>query len=310
MSINTALYNGLSGLNSYGTALSVVSDNVSNANTTAFKSNSVRFGDMVNSYYATLTNDTEREGAGVSVMGFASDFGQGNIVDTSNWSDVAVSGSGYFAVEDSSGRAHYSRDGSFRLAGDEQTGVATTETVDGVDIQSTPMYDYLVNQQGYYVLDDQGNRITVQIRTDRSNITDPLIPVEMTSTVFSNYRVDGDGTIYGVNSGTGEEEAITNLAGEDFKLGLTVFSNENGLIREGSNLYTAGVDSGTATRNGDAGASPALYGNILDNSLEGSNVDLSKEMVDMIIYQAGFNANSKTITTSSSLLDTTIAMVR
>jgi flagellar hook protein FlgE len=117
--------------------------------------------------------------------------------------------------------------------------------------------------------------------------------------------VGTDGQVYGVDTTTGQEEPIT-----DAIVGLTVFSNQNGLIREGSNLYSEGADSGTATTNGDAGADPALFGNVLDNSLEGSNVDLSKEMVDMIIYQAGFNANSKTITTSSSLLDTTIAMVR
>jgi flagellar hook protein FlgE len=270
MSINTALYNGLSGLNSYGTALSVVSDNVSNANTTAFKSNSVRFGDMVNSYYATLTNDTEREGAGVSVMGFASDFGQGNIVDTSNWTDMSVSGDGYFEVLDGAIH-HYTRDGSFHIEVD----------ADGNGI--------LTSQQGYSVLGDDGaTPVTIPDYAD-----------------YSNFRVGTDGQVYGVDTTTGQEEPIT-----DAIVGLTVFSNQNGLIREGSNLYSEGADSGTATTNGDAGADPALFGNVLDNSLEGSNVDLSKEMVDMIIYQAGFNANSKTITTSSSLLDTTIAMVR
>lgn len=269
MSINTALYNGLSGLNSYGTALSVVSDNVANANTTSFKSNSVRFGDMVNSYYATLTNDTEREGAGVAIMGFASDFGQGNISDTSNWSDLAVSGNGYFELLD--GAIHrYTRDGNFRIEVDATTGTGT-----------------LTSQQGYSVLGSDG-------------VTPVTIPNYAN---YSQFRVGGDGQVYGVDTTTGLEAAIPTA-----QVGLTVFSNQNGLIREGSNIYTAGVDSGTATRN-DTGAE-ALYGDILDNSLEGSNVDLSKEMVDMIIYQSSFNANSKTITTSSSLLDTTVNMVR
>jgi len=39
-------------------------------------------------------------------------------------------------------------------------------------------------------------------------------------------------------------------------------------------------------------------------------VDLAKQMVDMIIYQASYNANSKTITTSSQMIDTSINMVR
>lgn len=300
MSINTALYNGLSGLNSYGTALSVVSDNVANANTTAFKSNSVRFGDMVNSYYATLSSDTEREGAGVSIMGFAADYGQGNIMGTENWSDVALSGEGYYAVEDTaSGNTYYTRDGSFRLAGNE-----FTDSVTAGAVTTTYTKDYLINQQGYQVLDSNGNPVEVTLSIiDNDAATDDL--------TYSDYRVGTDGTLYGVDN-TGMETALTNSDATgtpyDIKFGLTVFSNQNGLIRNGSNLYTAGVDSGTATRNdtGDA----ALYGKVLDNSLEGSNVDLSKEMVDMIIYQASFNANSKTITTSSSLLDTTINLVR
>jgi len=39
-------------------------------------------------------------------------------------------------------------------------------------------------------------------------------------------------------------------------------------------------------------------------------VDLAKEMVDMIIYQASYNANSKTITTCKDMIDATINMVR
>jgi len=95
MSINQAMYNGLSGLNGYSTAMSVVSDNIANANTTAFKSNSVRFGDMVNSYYSIFASGTQGSGVGVQVLGFSTDYAQGTLLDTSNWSDLAMSGEGF-----------------------------------------------------------------------------------------------------------------------------------------------------------------------------------------------------------------------
>jgi flagellar hook protein FlgE len=57
MGIN-AMYTGMTGLDTFGNALSIVSDNVANAATTAFKSNSARFGDLVSGYLATDYSDT------------------------------------------------------------------------------------------------------------------------------------------------------------------------------------------------------------------------------------------------------------
>ena len=270
MGISTALYNGLSGLTSYGTALSVTSDNVANANTTGFKSNSVRFGDMVNSYYATLANDTEREGAGVAIQSFASDFGQGNIMGTNSWTDLAVGGEGYFELVDGNNISHFTRDGSFHI---EMSGVN-----DGI----------LTSQQGYAVLDPTGNPVTIAGYD-----------------TYSKFRVGEDGQVYGVETLTGTEVPIAGA-----QVGLTVFTNQSGLIREGGNIFSAGPDTGTATKRAADGSNAELFGEMMDESLEGSNVDLAKEMVDMIVYQAGFNANSKTITTNSGLLDVTINMVR
>ena len=47
MSLSTAMYSGLSGLNSYGEAMSVVGDNISNLNTTGYKYSSVHFEDLM-----------------------------------------------------------------------------------------------------------------------------------------------------------------------------------------------------------------------------------------------------------------------
>jgi flagellar hook protein FlgE len=71
------------------------------------------------------------------------------------------------------------------------------------------------------------------------------------------------------------------------------------LKKEGGNLYSATLDSGAAYTNapGQGGT-----GTISSNSLEESNVDLATEFVNMIIYQNGYEANSKVITTTDQIL--------
>ncbi len=267
MGINTALYNGVSGLNSFASAISVVSDNISNANTTAFKSNSIHFGDMVNSYYSIFANDQEGEGIGSTVLGFTTNFAQGSFVTSASWSDLTVSGEGFFnVVNPDSGRTYYTRDGHFYL---DASG-------------------YLVNTQGHQV---QGAAGGVGGALGPILVADP--------TACTSIYVNTNGDLVTV--------AADGTATTEFNLLLTSFSNKNGLVRQGGNLYISGPDVGQSF---DNQTSPGIFGQIVDFTLEGSNVDMAKEMVDMIIYQASYNANSKTITTSKDLLDTAINMVR
>ena len=74
------MYTAISGLNTFSDALSVVSDNIANANTTAFKSNTLDFGDLVGGLMATDNVNTTAQGVGSTVLGVTSDFrtGYGN----------------------------------------------------------------------------------------------------------------------------------------------------------------------------------------------------------------------------------------
>lgn len=267
MSINQAMYNGLSGLNGFSTAMSVVSDNIANANTTAFKSNSVRFGDMVNSYYSIFASGIQGSGVGTQVLGFSTDYAQGTLLDTSNWSDLAMSGEGFFTLKNpvSTRLYYYSRDGSFNL---DKEG-------------------FLIDNHGYLVQGYEGGTSDL----DDIQIENP--------TDYVSIRVETNGDIVAVDN-----QGVAKVL---YTLGLSSFSNKNGLVRDGGNLYIKGPDVGLPFNNKD---NPELFGLVNDYSLEGSNVDLAKQMVDMIIYQASYNANSKTITTSSQMIDTSINMVR
>lgn len=84
------------------------------------------------------------------------------------------------------------------------------------------------------------------------------------------------------------------------RVAIAHFDNPSGLLDQGSNNYTASASSGEAVV-----ATPGDFsaGLIRSGSLEQSNVDLSKEFIDMIVTTTGFSAASRVITTSNRLLD-------
>jgi len=94
---------------------------------------------------------------------------------------------------------------------------------------------------------------------------------------------------------------------ELYALTLSTFTNEHGLRREGGNLFSETTESGPALT-GQAGS--AGKGTVDGNSLEMSNVDMATEFVRMITTQRGFQANTKVITTTDSMLGEVIAMKR
>jgi flagellar hook protein FlgE len=288
MSANSVLYTGASGLRSFAEAMSIVSDNVANANTTGYKANKALFGDLVSGYLSTQSTDLDRQGCGSGLSGIATNFGQGQFLSTDSWSHVAISGDGFFNAQmiDSTGNVVasapicYTRDGSFHV---DKNG-------------------YLVNSQGYAVLGGSG--------TSTPGGGDPggtpiKIEAAPTTPVYSNYSIDADGRIFGIpivpdpTTGSDPKQIGT--------IRISKFPNEQGLVRQGFNLYQQGPESGAAI-NGMANAGG--NGSLADNNIEASNVDLASEMVNMIIYQADYNANSKSVTAGNTMLETVINMVR
>jgi flagellar hook protein FlgE len=92
-----------------------------------------------------------------------------------------------------------------------------------------------------------------------------------------------------------------------YQITLYNFPSEQNLRREGNNLFSETAASGVPT-SGAAGT--GTFGTTESYSLEQSNVDLSREFVNMIATQRGFQANSKSITTVDTMLETIISMKR
>lgn len=88
---------------------------------------------------------------------------------------------------------------------------------------------------------------------------------------------------------------------------LADFYNPSGLTKMGQNLYAVSMNSGSPLV-GVAGSS--IRASIVSGTLEGSNVDLASEFTKMIIAQRGFEANSRLISTSDSIIGELINLKR
>ena len=116
---------------------------------------------------------------------------------------------------------------------------------------------------------------------------------------LQSVSVDRDGILTGRYS---NGQAI-----ELFQITLYDFVNKWDLRREGSNLFSQTLGSGEAT---PGAANNSGLGSISSNSLEQSNVDMATEFVKMITTERGFQANSKVITTTDSMLQQVVMMKR
>jgi len=113
MGVLSSLYTGVSGLKAQGEALSVVSDNIANANTTGFKASRAEFADLMSKNLKGILGGNQI-GRGTYVTAVNPILTQGNVDHTDKVTDLAINGDGYFQLAGSEG-VSYSRDGSFHF---------------------------------------------------------------------------------------------------------------------------------------------------------------------------------------------------
>lgn len=120
-----------------------------------------------------------------------------------------------------------------------------------------------------------------------------------TSGNIKTLKVEADGKIKGYYT-NGIQRTLGALA-------LATFENVDGLTKAGYNQFFATLESG-APRVGlpQTGTRGAVYA----STLEESNVDLAQQFVNMIMTQRGFQANSRSITTTDSMIEEVVNMKR
>ena len=130
----------LTGLQADTVALNTIGNNLSNLNTTAFKEQSTSFEDL---FYQQIgesgSNDPLQVGVGTKVSGTATSFVQGSMDTTSNSTDMALQGNGFFVVQQG-GVQSLTRAGNFQL---DSSGNLTT--VDGEQVMGYPAIGGVVN---------------------------------------------------------------------------------------------------------------------------------------------------------------------
>jgi len=127
----------VSGLKAYSEQISVISNNVANSGTTAYKASSVSFADLLNQSLSASAAATS--GSGVTVNDIVTSWTQGNTTSTESATDLTINGNGFFIVKSDSGTTYYTRAGSFSFDSDNTLVSATGLAVQG------------------YSLDDEGN---------------------------------------------------------------------------------------------------------------------------------------------------------
>ena len=143
---------------------------------------------------------------------------------------------------------------------------------------------FAYTRDGSFTVDQNGNMV------DSSGYTlDPQITIPQDATSIS---IASDGTVTVTQPGQTTPQQVGQIT-------ISNFINPNGLNSIGKNLMQPTLASGDPI---DGVPGTTGLGTIQQSSLEGSNVDMASEMVNMIVGQRAYEANSKTIQTCDQML--------
>lgn len=285
MALIGTLTAGVSALRTFGKGLEVIGNNIANINTTAYKTSQASFADAFSN---TLRNSAPgngtvssqpgiQVGTGVQLAAISTNFNQGALTTTGVTTDLGISGRGFFIVKDASSSAQFAtRDGSFRF--DDQ--------------------GFLVTQNGMRVQGATGAGLAAigDIQIGQA------LPV---GAELESVSIDRGGNLVEFYSdGT---SATTS------RVQLQNFNDTSALTREGNNLFSGLVAAGPLgggilSGNNNPGANG--LGGVQSGVLESSNVDLTAQFSELITTQRSFQAGSRLITVSDSILDDVVNLKR
>jgi flagellar hook protein FlgE len=115
MGLSASLYSGTSGLKAHGEDMTVIGNNISNVSTIGFKGSRMYFEDALSQQITTASGGGQ-VGRGVSVGSVMGDFSQGSLESTTEATDLAVGGNGFFMVSPAGQELnYYTRAGNFRF---------------------------------------------------------------------------------------------------------------------------------------------------------------------------------------------------
>lgn len=214
------------------------------------------------------------------------------------------------------------------------TKVSNTEytvAATGVYSGTTLLDDITATMNGTLTFDEATGKLTADTKMELSvtgSDSFTVNPIEVdfseitavgTETTIDSARgtYDGKGTgkKVGVMTSVGINTAGEVVAAYDNgdneiigKIAVATFPNPSGLEKVGENMFRATLNSGEF--NGLGEDITATGGTFSPGVLEMSNVDLATEFTDMIVTQRGFQANSRVITTSDTMIEELLSLKR
>jgi flagellar hook protein FlgE len=284
MALLNSFGSGVSAIKTFGKSLEVIGDNIANVNTTGFKSSRVlnkdAFAETLQRSSAAVGEaggaNSMQVGFGTSVASITQKFTQGALTTTAGPADLGISGKGFFKVQNPTNQSfYYTRAGDFRV--DDAGNLLTSE--------------------GFNVF-GAADKIVIPQQN----------PPQIGGAPIQSFKVQKDGLIdVYYSNGTLLEGAGQIL--------LTTFNNPNALERIGGNILRNpggedGADGGAAGAQAADPANPTFNGEIIQGTLELSNVDLTQEFSDLIVAQRSFQAGSRVITVSDSIMDEIVNLKR
>jgi flagellar hook protein FlgE len=289
MSLIGTLTSGVSAMRAFTKGLEVIGNNIANVNTVGYKGSSISFADsfsntMRSSAPSTATSSNQsaiQVGTGVQLSQINTKFTQGALSTTGLNTDLGVSGNGFFLVANpADGQLFATRAGNFRI---DDNG-------------------YLVTYQGFRVQGATGGTAAAA-PSAFGNIRLGTPPAGTQLTSFSISKAGNLTEFYSDGTSVTTNQVL-----------LQNYSDPSALVKQGDNLYTGfsaagiiGPTTPTAAANAPAGNG---LGSIQSGTLELANVDLTDEFANMITTQRSFQASSRLITVSDTVLEDIVNLKR
>ena len=263
-----SLWSAATGMNAQQTNVDTIANNLANVNTVGYKSQVAQFKSLL---YQTLQTATTT--ANGHPKPTSSQVGLG--VRNSSINSIFTQGPALESRSDTSFAIE--GEGYFAIQGADQN---TYYTRNGDFTWATNGRNgmILTNQDGLPVLSSTGRTITLG-----------------TNYVTNKITVTGDGQIC-------YPDANNNPQPIGVTIGLYQFNNPGGLVRNGDTLWKTSAASGEALN--EATNRNLTPSRMLQGYLEGSNVQVADEMVNLIVAQRAYEMNSKAITTTDEMMQT------
>lgn len=192
--------------------------------------------------------------------------------------------------------------------------VATTESIDGDTIYDTQTGRAEFNELGEITssslttIDNNGSGVSINLGSSYDGVF-----AIASANIYASSQSDGSvaGDLVGYNINADAEVIATFSNGKQSSVGQVAvyhFQNDQGLERLNGSNFKESSNSGAPSFFKDANGNNIIGTEISNYSLEGSNIEMTYGLTDLIILQRAYDANSKSITTADQMLQKALDM--